>query len=52
MLIELLTWNKYKCFSCKFRQEAITNIDVRWVLKSKWEYLVVDAVEGQKEDFT
>ena len=40
---ELETWVKYKCVSRKKRADARNIIDVRWVLKWKWDTEVRDA---------
>ena len=37
MLNELQTWAKLKCFSRKPRSSARNVIDVRWVIKFKWD---------------
>ena len=37
MLKELQTWAELRCFSRKSRREARNIIDVRWVIKFKWE---------------
>ena len=46
MLKELRTWAELKCFSRKPRHQASNIIDVRWVLKNKWEQPTVDASTG------
>jgi hypothetical protein len=43
MLKELKTWATLKCFSRKQRSQARNIIDVRWVLKWKWEEQAQDA---------
>ena len=47
MLKELQTWAELKCFSRKARREARNVIDVRWVIKFKWE-LPTTAVGGSQ----
>ena len=47
MLKELLTWEKLKCFSRRPRQGSINIIDVRWVIKFKWETPTVDVTQIQ-----
>ena len=42
MLKELQTWCKLKCFSRRPREGARNIIDVRWVIKFKWEVPIVD----------
>ena len=44
MLKELQTWAELKCFSRKPRDKASHIIDVRWVLKNKWEQPTVNAI--------
>ena len=39
VLKELQTWQKYKCFSRKARNQASNIIDTRWVFKWKYEAL-------------
>ena len=39
VLKELQTWQKYKCFSRKPRNQSSNIIDTRWVFKWKWELL-------------
>jgi hypothetical protein len=46
MLQELKTWAKFECFSRKLRKQARNIIDCRWVLKWKWEYGTVSAIES------
>ena len=46
MLKELRTWAELKSFSRKPRHQASNVIDVRWVLKSKWEQPTTDARSG------
>jgi hypothetical protein len=46
MLKELCSWAELKCFTRKSRQHASNIIDVRWVLKNKWEQPTVDALTG------
>ena len=46
MLKELRTWAELKCFSRKARHQASNVIDVRWVLKNKWEQPTVDVSTG------
>ena len=43
MLKELQTWANLKCFSRKRRADARNVIDVRWVVKFKWEVPTSDA---------
>ena len=43
MLKELQTWARLKCFSRKPRSSARNVIDVRWVIKFKWEVPTSDA---------
>jgi len=43
MLKELQTWATLKCFSRKARKSARNIIDVRWVVKFKWEVPTSDA---------
>jgi len=43
MLKELQTWAQLKCFSRKKRSSARNIIDVRWVIKFKWEVPMSDA---------
>ena len=43
MLKELQTWATLKCFSRKLRKTARNIIDVRWVIKFKWEVPTSDA---------
>ena len=43
MLKELQTWAKLKCFSRRARKDARNIIDVRWVIKFKWEVPTSDA---------
>ena len=43
MLKELQTWATLKCFSRKARKNARNIIDVRWVVKFKWEVPTSDA---------
>ncbi len=43
MLKELQTWAKLNCFSRRQRQGASNVIDVRWVIKFKWETPTADA---------
>ena len=49
MLQELQTWAKLKCFSRKPRHSARNIIDVRWVLKNKWEVPTIDASRGGRD---
>jgi hypothetical protein len=44
MLKELHSWAELKCFSRKSRHGATNIIDVRWVLKNKWEHPTVNAL--------
>ena len=37
MIKELQTWAKLKCFSRRPRKGARNRIDVRWVIKLKWD---------------
>ena len=43
MLKELQTWAQLKCFSRKPRSSARDVIDVRWVIKFKWDAPTSDA---------
>ncbi len=43
MLKELQTWATLKCFSRRQRQGARNVIDVKWVIKFKWETPTADA---------
>ena len=43
MLNELQTWAKLKCFSRRPRSSARNIIDVRWVVKFKWDVPTSDA---------
>ena len=52
MLKELKTWAKLKCFSRKSRREARNIIDVRWVLKYKWEKENVEWVKNIRARLT
>ena len=45
---ELETWVKYKCVSRKKRADAKNIIDVRWVLKWKWETEARDASTSEQ----
>ena len=47
MLKELQTWCKLKCFSRRPRKGARNVIDVRWVIKFKWEVPTSDAEGSQ-----
>ena len=47
MLKELQTWEKLKRFSRRPRQGARNIIDVRWVIKYKWETPAKDATAGE-----
>jgi hypothetical protein len=49
MLQELQTWAKLKCFSRRPRHSARNIIDVRWVLKNKWEVPTIDASRGGRD---
>ena len=46
MLKELQTWAHLKCFSRKLRKNARNIIDVRWVIKFKWEHPTVDVTQS------
>ena len=46
MLKELQTWEKLKCFSRRPREGARNIIDVRWVIKYKYETPTMDAKAG------
>ena len=45
MLKELQTWCKLKSFSRRPRRGARNVIDVRWVIKFKWEFPLWTSVE-------
>ena len=47
MLKELQTWAKLKCFSRRARRQARNIIDVRWVIKFKWEIPTSSVGESQ-----
>ena len=46
MLKELQTWDQLKCFSRRPRKGARNVINVRWVIKFKWEVPTVDMHRG------
>ena len=50
ILKELQTWAKLKCFSRKSRSTARNIIDVRWVIKFKWEVPTSDASGGMSTE--
>ena len=49
MLKELMTWANLSCFSRRPRKGARNVIDVRWVLKFKWELPTTDAARADGE---
>ena len=47
MLKELKTWADLKCFSRRLRKNSRNIIDVRWVIKFKWETPTTDVKKGE-----
>ena len=49
MLKELMTWADLKCFSRRPKAQARSIIDVRWVIKFKWEKPTVGASKSNSQ---